>query len=583
MRKFMAILCFCLLLGLLASCGSNGDNGDDPATVVTDTDDQDDTTYDPVVEDDDDETPDVTEDDGEWDPLGRFAETVYVTQTRILTAWMGFDEGEDEDYNWWTRAYYDHLNVVLTNLFTADSWGEPFDMAMNLAFATGELPDVMPLYTSLAVRALEGGLIMDITDIFERYASQQVKDIYATDPTSLEAWTFDGRLMGLSNPAGLGDYPFFWVPTSMLYGYNGGVMPTTLDEITSLARWIRDYTGSYAIGLDDNLREMFYLLNVFGGTEHWIEQDGQLINGRIQEEVRQTLALLAQWYAEGLLAVDFAVRTDGDVEADFVNRRFGILIGSSHVPNGSRGRNFMLLHPDDDLVAIPMMRADGQPMVYTTSAGYNDAVMISARAENPEAIMRMFNLGTAVVNDAERPAWVTDVYWNTTPGGNMGWWNRMATGSGYVADVRYGYEGLSVALRYLRAGSDGTELRAANAFRTLENFDRVMDWLNYGTDAEHWEGNWAMWSMLLGSESSVVVMDMHAAGRIVPTPRWGAETSAEATHSANLAARFREFATVAIMNDDVDSQFDQWVQFFYDNGGDEINEQVNQWWAEHGR
>ena len=517
------------------------------------------------------------------DPFGRFDETVDVTQTRILAGWMGFDDGENEDYNWWTRTYYDHLNVRLTNLFTADGWGEPFDMAINLAFATGELPDVMPLYTSLAVRAIEGGLVMDITELFETHASPQVKSILSMDPRALEAWSVDGRIMGLSSPLDTPGFPFFWIPQSMLNEFNGGVIPTTFEEFNRLAHWVAEYTGGYAIALDNQLRQLDYFVSMVGGTNHWTQQGSELAPGRIQPEMRAAWALLAEWYEAGILARDFAVRTDDDVEADFINRRMGIMVGGSHMPNSAAGRNYMLMHPDDDLVAIPMMTLSGAPMNAISSGGYNDVIMISANAsyETAVAIMRMFNLGTAISNDSDRPDWVTDHHFNTTPGGNMGWWNRMATGGGFLYDRRPEYDGIVMALNAMQTPGGGDALRAARAFRALENYERITDWINYGTAAEHWEGNWAMWNMALGSAATPTEIEMFHQGRSSFSPRWGVETATEATNSANLAARYLEFATIAIMNNDVDSQFDQWVDFFMNNGGTQIIAEVNEWWAEH--
>jgi len=571
-------------LGALAACGRNGEDGgtsEDTTDAVTTPAPDGPPADDPPTEGDEGESGGDVPPDEPFDPLGRFDETVYVTQTRILAAWMGFDEGRDEDNNWWTDAYYERLNVRLTNLFTAPNWGGDFDMMMNLAFATGDLPDVMPLYTSLAVRAMEGNLVMDLTDVFERYASQQVKDIYAFDPRALEAWTVDGRLMGLSEPAAPGDFPFFWVPASMLDEFNGGVIPTTFDEINELAHWVRAHTGRYAVGMDNNLAMMESIMPVFGATPQWIERGGEMVWGRVQPEMRDTWQQLAEWYADGILALDFAVRTTDDVEADFMNRHMGLFMGGAHVPNGP-GRNFILNNQDDDLVAIPVMRADGTPVNVTIGAGYNNALMISARAENPAAIMRMFNLSTAITNEGEhRPYWVVDDHWNMSPEWNMEWWNRMATGTGMVADVRY--NATLMALESILAGSDGSELVEARSFGAVGAFNTITGWVNYGAAEPGWEGNWALWNMTLGSESLATARRMFDLGHITPTPRWGADTTPEAEHSTNLMSRFVEFATLAIMNNDVDSQFEQWVNFFESNGGAEINAEVAAWWAEHGR
>lgn len=453
-------------------------------------------------------------------------------------------------------------------------------MAMNLAFATGDLPDVMPLYTSLAVRAMEGNLIMDITELFEKYASSQVKEIFATNPTALEAWSVNGRLMGLSNPVNSEpDWPFFWISERKLNDFNGGVIPATLSEMNALAHWIREQTGSYAIGIDNRLRELDILLPMFGATSEWIARDDKMVWGRTQPEMRDAWAQLAEWYQAGILAVDFTARTDENVVADFANRRFGLLIGYSHIPNGAAGRAFISLNQDDDLVAIPMMRADGNPLTTVADAGYNNVLMISARAQNPQAIMRMFNLGTAISNDANRPYFIADHQFNTSLGGNMNFWNRMGTGTGYVTDTRLKYNRLWVALHAFTAGSDGSDLRNNRAFGAYENFRRITDWVNYGTSADAWEGNWAMWSMLVGAGSQTHAFDMHAEGRTTPTLRWGAHTATEAEEGINLIDRFIEFATLAIMNNDVDRQFDNWIQFFYNNGGHQINAEVNAWWA----
>ena len=513
----------------------------------------------------------------ERNPIGRFEETVHVTQARILTYWMDFDEGRNENDNWWTDAYYEHLNIRLTNLFTAPMWGADFDMMVNLAFATGNLPDIMPLYTSLAVRAIEGELVMDLTEIFERYASDQVKALYAQDPRALEAWTFDGRLMGLPQAASMGDFSFFWIPASLLNILNNGHIPQNFYELNALAASVRDYTGGYAIGMDKNLQVMEFIMPMFGATSNWIEDDGKLVWGRIMPEMRLVWQQLADWYAEGILAVDFAVKTQEDVTYDFAARRMGLMPEGSHLPNGSAGRSFIAANPQDDLVAIPIMRHDGQSVQMISDSGYNNVLMISVNAENPDAIMRMFNLTTAIINEGEnRPEWVINNHWETSPEGNMEIWNSLATGTGAAFDMHYN-PAIS-AMNALQSGVNIRTLYDTRAFRTIGAYDRISNWLLHGMVHDTWEANWALWNMTMGSRSLLTAGEKHETGHIVPSPRWGAETTSEAAFNAGLAVRFVEFATIAIMDNDVYNQFDEWLRFFYANGGDEINREVNEWW-----
>ncbi|GHU70797.1 hypothetical protein AGMMS49992_03710 [Clostridia bacterium] len=518
-------------------------------------------------------------DDGTFDPLGKYDETVSVTQTRILTTWMGFDEGEDEDNNWWTRTYKEQLNIELTNLFTAPNWGPDFDMKINVAFATDSLPDVIPLYTTLAARAIQGGKVMDLTDVYEYCASQAVKDIMATDPLALEVWKVDGKLYGLSNPKSLESWTYLWVPQSWIDELNGGVVPSTFAEIEEFAVKVKEKTGSAAFGAEGTTMEFVdMLVQAYHGTYEWGEADGQLEWGKIQDPIKQAWTKAAEWYKQGLIARDFASKNTDDMQADYLNGKVGIQNSSGNFPNGDTGRNWIKLNEDDSLVAIPLMAADGAPLYITKSAGYGNALMISAKCENPDAVMRLYNLSTAISNDYGKPDFITNADYNNTPGGNMGFWNRLCTGGGYATDTIEEHQASYIVGKLIAEGKDDSELLAAHAFDSVDTYQRVNSWITEGTAAENWDLNWSLWSMILGAGTHDHSRDMRQNGFIQASPNWGMETEAQAENNQNLYAKYFEFATLGIMNDDVDHQFDAWVDYFWANGGTAIYEQVNAWY-----
>jgi len=251
--------------------------------------------------------------------------------------------------------------------------------------------------------------------------------------------------------------------------------------------------------------------------------------------------------------------------------------GGSHLPNGSAGRSFIAANPDDDLVAIPIMCYDGHDVKLVTDSGYNNVLMVSVNAENPEAIMRLFNLTTAIMNEDEnRPEWVTNNYWETSPMGNMEIWNSFAAATGAVFDMQH-----NAALSAMDALQNGVNIQTLydmRKFHTIGAYYRIINWMLHGTAHDMWEANWALWNMTMGSRSLLTAGEKLAAGYIVPSPRWGAETISEATYNARLASRFIELATIAIIDNDVDNQFNEWLNFFYENGGYEINQEVNEWW-----
>lgn len=514
----------------------------------------------------------------DFDPFGKYDETVHITQNRVLASWMAFDEGDDEDNNWWTRTYKEQLNVEVTNLFTADDWGTPLDTLVNMAIATDDLPDAMYLYTTLAVRVMQGNKAMDITDLFEYTASDQVKSIYEKDPDALAAWTQGGRKYGLANAASPVGWTYFWTPQSLIDKLNDGVVPVTYDEIIAYAEKVRDHTGGYAFSMNNTLNTLNNLGHIVGSTGAWIERDGELVWGKVQPEHKAMWSILADWYAKGLLARDFANKEDADVEADFLNNRFGIIIDGTNVPHGSMGRNWKSLNPDDELVAIPMVSPDGSKTVITSAGSYGDAFMISAKAKDPAAIMRAFNLTTAVFADADKPDFVVDSAYNS--GASGGWatfWCALAFGAGKVDDRRLRYQPGYRAYQAILDGSDGSELRAARSFEAVTAFDNINSWINEGTSGENWEEKWAFWSMWFGAKSWPHTIQLHdEGGRFVTSPRKGQEVEAEARENQNLYAKHIEYATMSIMNNTVDKGFDEWVEYFYNNGGNEIVAQVNE-------
>jgi len=580
MKKCITVLLLCLSVAATA-CGSGNQGGDQPTATQASKPTA--TTAPASSQSETSNAPAEATDaapywmSADFDPFGRYDETVHITQNRILASWMAFDEGDDEDNNWWTRTYKEQLNVSVTNLFTADDWGTPLDTLVNMAIATDDLPDAMYLYTTLAVRVMNGGKAMDITDLFDYTASDQVKSIYAMDPDALVAWTLSGRKYGLANTMSPAGWTYYWTPQSLIDELNGGVVPVTFDEVMAYAEKVKEHTGGYAININNTLNTLNDIGSIVGATGAWIEKDGSLIYGKLQQEQKNAWALMADWYAKGLLARDFASKVDDDIEADFLNNRFGIFVGGTNVPHGSVGRNWKSLYPDDELVAIPIAAPDGHKMTITSPGSYGDAFMISAKAKDPAAIMRAFNLTTAVFADADKPDFVVDASYNS--GSSGGWatfWCALAMGAGKVDDRRLQYSPGYRAYQAILSGSDGSELRKARSFEAVYVFDCINSWNNEGKNAENWEENWAYWSMWFGAKSWPHNMQMHDEKRFVSSPRKGQEVDAEARENQNLYAKHIEYATMSIMNNNVEKGFDDWVNYFYNNGGNEIVEQVNE-------
>jgi hypothetical protein len=308
----------------------------------------------------------------------------------------------------------------------------------------------------------------------------------------------------------------------------------------------------------------------------WVSKDGELEWGRLLPEARDTWARAAEWYRKGLLARDFASKNADDVTADFINGRCAIMIDQGGFPSTGTARNWKKLHQEDELVCIPIMAADGGELRVTRRNSYEQAIMISSACKNPGAVMSLFNLSTAISNDFGKPDFIENAYYDWTPDGNMNFWNRLCTGSGMVMDRIPEHDSGYQAVLEIRSGGDGGRLADMRAFTALQFYNQMKSWIDKGTSVENWDVNWSSWCINLGAKTWDHDIRMKEEGRFINSPRTGQEVEAEAKNNQNLDAKYKEIATLAIMNNTIDRSFTEWINYFYANGGKDIYEQVRE-------
>jgi putative aldouronate transport system substrate-binding protein len=573
------VVCFALIVVLvfsLAACAGGGGSGspgpgtDTGSSPTSDTS----TTADSGSASGD--AGELAADDTDWregyfDPFGKYNETVEITHSRIAASWMAFDEGDDVHNNWWTRHYLSELNVDLKNVLVADGWGEPYETLINMAIATDDLPDAIYIYSTLGTRLIQGNKVMDLAELYEKTASDEIKYIYNMQPEALAAWQFGDKIYGLSGTKGTSGWFFFWTPQSLIDNLNDGIVPETWAEIEEYAEKVKGHTGGAAIGMQENLEQLHWLAHAFGANGEWEEKNGRLEWGRVQPEMKNVWVKFAEWYDRGLIARDFASKNSEDLESDWINGRVGIMVHGTNFSHDSLGRNWKALHMDDELVAIPMPSATGRPVTIVESGAYSDALMINIKCENPDAVMRCINFTQQVFSEVSRPDWITDTAFdNGASGGWATFWSTIGFNS--VKDIADRTPENSSAYKLYQAymsGADGSDLPVM----ARVNLERVRNWELLGDTADDWGENWAYYMMFVGAATHPYAWTVQ--NQVIFSPRRGQPTEAEAENGTNLAEKFKEYATLSIMNNNAEQGFDDWVSYFYANGGNEIYEEVN--------
>ena len=138
------------------------------------------------------------------DPFGKYDPEIDLTSVLSYALDTKFADGEDINDNVWTRYYKEELGINLTWNWTAD--GETAASKMTLDIASGTLPDYFGIGNDNLVSLAENDVILDITDIYDEYASADTKDVLSQDPIGFKSAHVGGRLYGMppldSSPGG---------------------------------------------------------------------------------------------------------------------------------------------------------------------------------------------------------------------------------------------------------------------------------------------------------------------------------------------------------------------------------------------
>jgi len=402
MKKLILVMFSLMLAVFLVGCGddepttdTNGGNGNDITVGGNDTN----------------------------EPSG---ETRRVTTALQASAVQTFREGDNFYDNLWTRLIYNELNIEVDVIFTADSSTDAYMNQMNLMLASGDLPDVLRHDSrEWFHEAVDAGLVMDITDYFQRYASPEVLAFMERYPESFEGVTVDGRLFGFPfMNDNFHNASYLWLRDDWLE-YAGGVPPQTVEELVEMALLFAngDPSGnggnSFGLTLGDivtrnNFGSIGGLLAAFGVPNYgsagtfFRAGDGTVTHSFIQPEVRDALAIMHELFVAGAIDPEFIVKDLNALETDFALGRQGMTFhmnwGTWHPFNSVLIEEGVITRPH------PIPTVDGiTPRHGIRNNSMTEYFVISANAPHPEAIIEIINLYYAVAVSGTQDQFLT--YW----------------------------------------------------------------------------------------------------------------------------------------------------------------------------
>ena len=347
-------------------------------------------------------------------PLGNVSLPL-TDELETFTIWMGVNpnvlaiiDDPSTDCALWSELA-DRTNVTLEwHTVHPDNESEQF----NLMVVGGDLYDLISNATTLYTGGGEAGVadevLLDVRDLITEELTPQLYAILSSDEDLYDSLlTESGYIAGLPCvPMQQETDPTFGPMIRQDWLDELGLdTPTTIDELHDVLVAFRDELGAtspltiqnYGVGLDNGLVSAWGILGSVGdGTgisDPMYQIDGEVYYGPIQEEFKEYLTTMNEWYEEGLIWQDFMTYSDtqnpptdiilnGECGVFYAEVTYIVSLENSATEEGFeiRALSHFTLEEDDTI-----------PFEDETTWSAATPWSISTACENPELLMQWCN------------------------------------------------------------------------------------------------------------------------------------------------------------------------------------------------
>ncbi|MCU6712571.1 extracellular solute-binding protein [Paenibacillus sp. J5C_2022] len=319
---------------------------------------------------------------------------IELTTVTTTAGWIKYPEGEDADHNVWIRMLEEEYGISVKHLWTAD--GGSYPEKINLAIASGQLPDFFWVGGDQLQQLADADLIEDLTDVYKNYAPKVITDVMdEAGPLVLESATINGKLMAIPwTGFNQENVPMVWVRDDWRTNLNLPE-PKTMEDLLAISEAFTtqdpDNNGiddTYGIGMDKDFGSIQGFLNGYHAYRNiWIEDgNGGLKYSSIQPEMKDALAKLQQMYATKQIDPEFGVKSSSKYYEDIGTNKLGIVY---------RIRSASALQsqtPTAEWRPYVSPSIDNNPAKMQHELNVSGYWVVKKGTKNPEAVLKMAEL-----------------------------------------------------------------------------------------------------------------------------------------------------------------------------------------------
>lgn len=323
----------------------------------------------------------------------------YPVQTdKTLTIWS-FQSRPQKDYADQYESPF-HTNLIKNTGINLE-WEWPVEgsderQSYNLMIASGDLPDIIFYYLD-GQSLIDDQYIIPLNDVLNQYAPNLSG--YIEEHPELEK--------ALKTDAG-NYYMFPWLRDSdMLRSFTGYVVrkdwldeqnldiPVTLDDWTVMLKSFKENYGATFSAYNARMPEMGFW-NAYGVTKSfYLDDDGKIQYGPIQEGYKEGLKLMHEWYEAGYIDPDLSTMDDTGVQTKVLNDKVAASF-TSGVQIGNWGTNIKSANSSAVWAAAPYpVLNEGDPIefIQMENMPYNLGAAITTACKDVELAARFLDYG----------------------------------------------------------------------------------------------------------------------------------------------------------------------------------------------
>ncbi|WP_270168662.1 extracellular solute-binding protein [Paenibacillus sp. SYP-B4298] len=511
---------------------------------------------------------------------GKYVEPVSITTVFPIGSNLKFKNGENIENNVHTRWAKDTLGIDIKYLWTVSDQNNAYQTKLRLMLTSKqEMPDIIAFRgdQTLISDLIESGQFADAGELFDQYASDTYKEAMSQDPDVWNPYIRDGKRMAIPvldnayNNDGVMYIREDWLRNV------GMEAPTTIDELEAVMEAFTngdpDQNGqkdtlALSIGFKNNLATWMsdsgWIFGMFGAMPNqWNEgADGKLVYGSIQPEMKPALAKLQDWMKKGYISQEAGLYDEVKASEAFTAGKAGIIVGPYWM-TGWPLQDMKANLPGAEYKAYPLPAGqDGKVGRRGTSVN-SGAVLINKNMKNKDAFFvyqnYLFDHWANPSGEGPFTKGFAEGYdYAIGPNGELyGEQDSDKIEGGWVDTIRYTLTFDGAIIPQLRIN---TLAKIANGEEAVTPYEKAM-----------------LRSIPEQIQAAKIVIDQKDS--IMMNKFTGSPTKTQLSKGDMLDKLEKEVLTKIIYNRASIDEFDSFVERYLSSGGQQVHNEVNEWYA----